>query len=176
MTLFEIDLHPIALLGIMFCAVPAAQFPEEFTNLQVLPKDISRKQLESTMPSFAFALNVWLCLLPCGKTKRQEVRDGLRLRRQGYEEAARVMLQMVAAINLDYISKLPPAQTPPVQVQCVTCHHGLTQSRQLTSVLAEAIDQKASTLPSRSTTNCAKSISLAAHIEHVHSPTRKSNW
>lgn len=87
MTIFQLDLHRIALLGIMFCAVPAAaQFPEKFTNLQVLPKDISRKQLESTMRRFAFALNVWLCLLPCGKTKRQEVRDGLRLRRQGYEE------------------------------------------------------------------------------------------
>src|SRR6516165_2600211 len=49
---------------------------------------------------------------------------------------------MVAAINHDYISKLPPVQTPPVQVQFVTCHHGLTQPRQLTSVLAEAMDQK----------------------------------
>jgi hypothetical protein len=58
------------------------------------------------------------------------------------KKTARVMLQMVAAINHDYISKLPPAQTPPFQVQCVTCHHGSTQPRQLTSVLAEAIDQK----------------------------------
>jgi cytochrome c biogenesis protein CcdA len=68
MTIFQLDLHRIALLGIMFCAVPAAaQFPEKFTNLQVLPKDISRKQLESTMRGFAFALNVWPCRLPCEK-------------------------------------------------------------------------------------------------------------
>jgi hypothetical protein len=58
------------------------------------------------------------------------------------KKTPRVMLQMVAAINHDYISKLPPAQMPPVQVQCVTSHYGLTQPRQLTSVLAEAIDQK----------------------------------
>jgi hypothetical protein len=43
------------------------------------------------------------------------------------KKAAPVMLQMVAAIKVDYISKVPPAQTTPVQVQCVTCHHGLTQ-------------------------------------------------
>jgi tetratricopeptide (TPR) repeat protein len=56
------------------------------------------------------------------------------------KKTARVMLRMVAAINQDYISKLP--KTPPVQVQCVTCHHGLAQPRTLNSVLTEALDQK----------------------------------
>jgi tetratricopeptide (TPR) repeat protein len=50
------------------------------------------------------------------------------------------MLEMVAAINRDYVSKV--TKTPPIQVQCVTCHHGLTQPRTLNSVLAETIDQK----------------------------------
>jgi hypothetical protein len=142
MTIFQLDLHRIALLGIMFCAVPAAaQFPEKFTNLQVLPKDISRKQLESTMRGFAFALNVWLCLLPCEKPNAKKFEMDFASDDKDTKKIARVMLAN-GSINHDYISKLPPAQTPPVQVQCVTCHHGLTQPRQLTSVLAEAIDQK----------------------------------
>src|SRR5258707_14852220 len=53
------------------------------------------------------------------------------------------MLQMVAAINHDYISKVP--KTPPdagaIQVQCVTCHHGLTQPRPLNAVLAESLEK-----------------------------------
>jgi hypothetical protein len=57
------------------------------------------------------------------------------------KKTARVMLQMVApTINHDYISKR--STQPPIRVQCVTCHHGLTQPRTLNSVLAEAIDQK----------------------------------
>jgi hypothetical protein len=119
----------------------AAQFPEKFTNLQFLPKDTSRKQLES-MRGFAFGLNVWLCLLPCEKPNAKKFEMDFTSDDKDTKKTARVMRQMVAAINHDYISKLPPAQMPPVQVQCVTCHYGLTQPRQLTSVLAEAIDQK----------------------------------
>jgi tetratricopeptide (TPR) repeat protein len=50
---------------------------------------------------------------------------------------------MVAAINHDYISKVP--KTPPdagaIQVQCVTCHHGLTQPQPLNAVLAESLEK-----------------------------------
>jgi len=45
-----------------------AQFPEKFTNLKVLPMDISRKELESTMRGFAFALNVRCNHCHVGKT------------------------------------------------------------------------------------------------------------
>jgi hypothetical protein len=47
-------------LGILLLAgtPAAAQFPDKFTNLKVLPKDISKRELESTMRGFAFALSV----------------------------------------------------------------------------------------------------------------------
>jgi hypothetical protein len=49
----------LALVGLLFySAVARAQFPEKFTNLKVLPKDISRADLQSTMRGFALALNV----------------------------------------------------------------------------------------------------------------------
>jgi tetratricopeptide (TPR) repeat protein len=48
---------------------------------------------------------------------------------------------MVAAINHDYIPKVvkTPADATVIQVQCVTCHHGLTQPRPLSAVLAESL-------------------------------------
>ena len=93
MTIFQLDLHRIALLGIMFCAVPAAaQFPEKFTNLQVLPKDISRKQFESTMRGFPFALNVWLCLLPCEKPNAKKFEMDFASEDKDTKKTARVML------------------------------------------------------------------------------------
>lgn len=39
-------------------AAAKAQFPDKFKNLKVLPKDISKAELQSTMRGFAFALNV----------------------------------------------------------------------------------------------------------------------
>jgi tetratricopeptide (TPR) repeat protein len=59
------------------------------------------------------------------------------------KKTARVMLQMVAAINHDYISKVPkePPDTTVIRVQCVTCHHGLTQPQPLNEVLAESLEK-----------------------------------
>ncbi len=55
------------------------------------------------------------------------------------KKTARLMIEMVATINRDYIKKV---STTPIPVQCVTCHHGLTEPRTLNSVLAEAIEKK----------------------------------
>lgn len=145
----------------------AAQVPDKFTNLQVLPKDISKPELLSTMRGFSFALGVRCEYCHADKKSDQTPRDFASDEKQT-KKTARVMLQMVAAINRDYIAKLPATSSPPaanaspasqtttspatpaapsaqqqpVQVQCVTCHHGLAQPRTLNSVLAEAINQK----------------------------------
>jgi tetratricopeptide (TPR) repeat protein len=131
----------IMLVGFFFCSVPAsAQFPEKFTNLKVLPKDISRQELQSTMRGFAFALNVRCEHCHVEKAGGKKFEMDFAADDKEAKKTARVMLEMVAAINRDYISKV--TKTPPIQVQCVTCHHGLTQPRTLNSVLAETIDQK----------------------------------
>jgi hypothetical protein len=59
MSAYKLKSSWVTLIGIvMWTAVATAQFPEKFTNLQILPKDISRADLQSTMRGFAFALNV----------------------------------------------------------------------------------------------------------------------
>ena len=45
---------------------------------------------------------------------------------------------MVATINHDYVGKLE--DTPSAHVECVTCHHGITQPRTLNGVLSDAIE------------------------------------
>jgi tetratricopeptide (TPR) repeat protein len=115
-----------------------AQIPDKFTNLKVLPKDISKQELQSTMRGFAFALGV-RCE-HCHVEKKAPDK-GLDFAADDKDEkkTARVMLQMVAAINRDYISKVP--KTAPIQVQCVTCHHGLTQPQPLNAVLAATLEK-----------------------------------
>lgn len=131
----------IVLVVLLFCgAVARAQFPEKFTNLKVLPKDISKADLQSTMRGFAFALNVRCQHCHVEKTGGKKLEMDFAADDKEAKKTARVMLEMVAAINREYVGKL--SKTPPIQVQCVTCHHGLTEPRTLNSVLAEAIDQK----------------------------------
>jgi len=141
MIAFKLEWKWIVLFGFLLCSVPAAaQFPEKFTNLKVLPKDISRQELQSTMRGFAFALNVRCEHCHVEKTGGKKFEMDFAADDKEAKKTARVMLEMVAAINRDYISKV--TKTPPIQVQCVTCHHGLTQPRTLNSVLAETVEQK----------------------------------
>jgi tetratricopeptide (TPR) repeat protein len=141
MIAFKLEWKWMMLLGILFCAMPAAaQFPEKFTNLKVLPKDISRQELQSTMRGFAFALSVRCEHCHVEKAGGKKFEMDFAADDKEAKKTARVMLEMVAAINRDYISKV--TKTPPIQVQCVTCHHGLTQPRTLNSVLAETVEQK----------------------------------
>lgn len=134
---FKLALKWIALaLPVLLASAAPAQIPDKFTNLKVLPKDISKAELQSTMRGFAFALGVRCehCHVEKPDGKKDFAADDKEAKK-----TARIMLEMVAAINRDYIAK---ASATPTQVQCVTCHHGLAEPRTLNSVLAEAIDKK----------------------------------
>jgi len=128
----------LLLVAILLAVTPAvAQFPDKFTNLQVLPKDISRSDLQTTMRGFAFALNV---RCPYCHEQKADMKMDFPADDKDQKKTARVMLQMVAIINRDYLSKI--GKETPVRVECVTCHHGLTQPRTLNAVLAETIERE----------------------------------
>jgi len=51
----------LALIAVLFtCTVVQGQFPDKFTNLKVLPKDVSKQELQLSMRGFGFALGVRL--------------------------------------------------------------------------------------------------------------------
>ena len=112
----------------------AAQEQEKFKNLKVLPKDISPEELRATMGQFTRALGV-----RCGAchAPRKDGGQGLdfALDDKPEKKTARVMLQMVHDINDKYISTLEDHSNPPIQVQCITCHHGIAHPRPLADVL-----------------------------------------
>jgi hypothetical protein len=120
---------------LLFVIPASAQIPDKFTNLQVLPKDTPKAELQSTMRKFAFALNV-RCPY-CHMEKEDKTIDFAADDKQA-KRTARIMLQMVATINHDYVGKIET--TSPAHVECVTCHHGIAQPRTLNAVLSDAID------------------------------------
>jgi tetratricopeptide (TPR) repeat protein len=116
----------------------STQFPDKFTNLKVLPKDISKSDLQATMRGFAFALGV-----RCEHCHVQNPDKSMDFPSDQKEAkvTARLMLQMVSAVNRDYIANVKDPDHTPFQVECATCHHGLTQPRQLKNVLADDLAQ-----------------------------------
>ncbi len=129
-------LNRLGLALLLLAVIPAsAQIPVKFTNLQVLPKDTSKAELQSTMRKFAFALNV---RCPYCHTEKEDKTIDFAADDKQAKRTARIMLQMVATINHDYVSKIETRS--PAHVECVTCHHGITQPRTLNAVLSDAID------------------------------------
>lgn len=119
----------VALSAAVMAPGPAqAQLPDEFTNLQVLPKDISKQELVGTMKGFAIGLGVrcWYCHKGEGDdfSTFDFASDDKKTK-----QAARLMLGMVLTINSEFVSKVPHEETggeqgEHVSVKCMTCHRG----------------------------------------------------
>lgn len=118
----------------------AAQIPDEFTNLKVLPKETGKRELVSIMRQFAGALGV-----RCNHCHVGENPDSL----EGYDFAsdalepkrvARAMMKMNASIN----GELMPTTGREVvmRVQCVTCHRGLAKPVTIKQLMLDEIDKE----------------------------------
>jgi hypothetical protein len=124
---------PAILLAV--CAAAFAQMPDKFTNLQVLPKDIPKKDLMSMMRTFSFSLGV-----RCEHCHKQSADKKMDFPADTEnKQMARTMLRMVHAINQQYIDKL--GVDSPVQVQCVTCHRGIAEPEPINMVLQRTIEK-----------------------------------
>lgn len=133
---------PLVLTALLFIA-PAAQgqTPDKFTNLKVLPSDISKRDLESTMRGFAFALGV-RCNHCHVEKKAPEKGFDYAADDKETKKTARTMLRMVRTINQDFVGKVETEdRTPPIRVECVTCHHGLTRPQPLNAVLTASMEK-----------------------------------
>ena len=115
----------IGLVAVLLLAGAAsartAQLPSKFTNLQVLPKDISGADLVNMMKGFTRALGV--------RCEHCHVGEGDDLTKFDFpadtkptKVTARKMLTMTATLN-DAVKDIgEPSKTP--KITCFTCHQG----------------------------------------------------
>lgn len=118
-----------------------AQIPEKFQNLQVFPKEIARDSLVQIMRGFSFALGVRCQHCHAGG-------DGISFEGVKFDSddkpakrKARFMLRMVDSLNRIVLAALPERSDPPVVVQCVTCHRGLSKPTTLEAELMKTIEK-----------------------------------
>ena len=114
--------------------------PEKTENLQVFPKDMPVRSLVDTMRSFTNALGVRCTYCHIGNEGETLNTFNFASDDKDAKKKARVMLQMVAAINNDHLAKLVDRKSPPINVSCMTCHRGVTDPRPLSQVVLNAYD------------------------------------
>ena len=114
-----------------------AQMPDKFTNLQIFPKDIAKKDLMQAMRGFSFSLGV-----RCEFCHEQSADKKMNFAADSKDEkrTARTMLKMVHEINQQYIGKIE--MESPTQVQCVTCHRGLPDPIAINQLLMKTIEKQ----------------------------------
>lgn len=133
-----------ALAGVLILAAArsggaAAQIPDTFTNLRVLPENIPRDSLISIMRSFSLGLGVRCQYCHVGGDGVSF--EGVRFADDDDEDKrkARFMMRMVATVNGELLATLPDRDRPGFDVACVTCHRGLPRPRTIEATVVDAV-------------------------------------
>lgn len=113
----------VLLLIVVLCLPSGAQIPEKFTNLKVLPKEITRPELMKHMKGFALGLGVRCSSCHVGEENKPLSTYDFASDEKPMKRNARIMLAMVKEINEKSVSKLELGDKP-VTVTCYTCHRG----------------------------------------------------
>lgn len=99
--------------------------PETFTNLEVLPNDITRQELVGIMRSYAGAVGGRCAYCHMVSDRLDQPTDDFATDEKATKRTARIMMKMVADINGKTLASLPERDSPAVEVTCDTCHGGI---------------------------------------------------
>lgn len=115
-----------------------AQIPDKFTNLQVLPKDIQKQELVRIMRNFSTALGTRCdhCHVEDDATHEHDWASDAK----DAKKIAREMMKMSGEVNSILTRNIGSMRPDPVQVRCVTCHHGLVTPETLGQVLTASLN------------------------------------
>jgi tetratricopeptide (TPR) repeat protein len=139
-TLQEFIMRCTALLTLVLVSpIAAAGIFEDPDNLQVLPEDTEPQQLRATMRGFAMGLGVRCSFCHVGEEGEPLSTYDFASDENDRKLVARQMLQMVAAINDDFLAEMDPATGGDVGVTCVTCHRGQEAPLMIEHHLDEAL-------------------------------------
>jgi len=118
----SITLLLVLAVGFMLSAFMPQQQEFKAKNLKILPKDISKDEIDEVMEGFKVALGV-----KCGFCHASKLDDPKKLDfasdAKPEKEIARKMMRMTAKINKKYFH-YPDEKGMVLNISCVTCHNG----------------------------------------------------
>jgi tetratricopeptide (TPR) repeat protein len=123
----------------MLASPAGAQIPDTFTNLEVLPKDIPKQELVSIMRSFSNALGVRCVHCHVGENPVDLSTVDFASDAKDAKKIARAMMKMSGEVNSILAGSIGSMRPEPLQVRCVTCHHGLPRPETLEQALSATL-------------------------------------
>lgn len=127
-------LAAVSLMAFVGLAAPSdAQIPDTFTNLQILPADIGKRELVGIMRGFASGLGVRCKHCHVGENAATLENFDFADDAKETKRIAREMLKMVTDINETYLSRIE--RDDRIEVSCATCHHGVEKPEQIADVV-----------------------------------------
>ena len=135
--------HVVVALSVLIALLSAAsaawaQVPDTFENLEVLPADISKRELMQVMRKFAGDLGVRCSHCHQGPDNLQGM--DFATDEQAPKRVARQMMRMVRAINDKHLAEIETGREQRVEVSCGTCHHGVSLPRRIDDLVAERLE------------------------------------
>lgn len=109
---------------------------EKPENLQVLPESMTTQQVRRVMFQFTNALGVRCIHCHVGEEGQPLSTYDFVSDEKESKEITRAMMRMVSAINNDHIHELPDGDSR-LEVNCQTCHRGVSRPQLLEDVLAD---------------------------------------
>ncbi len=101
--------------------------PDTLVNVQVLSKDLSRREVMNFMRGVALGLGVRCEYCHIGEPGQPLRTFDFVSDEKPTKLKARDMLRMVMAINGEHLAGLDDRADPPIEVNCATCHRGLSR-------------------------------------------------
>jgi tetratricopeptide (TPR) repeat protein len=132
----------ILIFTLSIFSVSEAQIPDKFTNLQVLPKDISKDKLLDVMKSFTSGLGVRCVFCHEGEEGQPLSEFNFSSDIKTAKQKARIMMNMTHDINTKYLSALSEYSKNILEVKCITCHRGADEPKALEDVLFSKIKRE----------------------------------
>jgi tetratricopeptide (TPR) repeat protein len=111
----------------------SAQVPDEFTNLQILPKDIGKRDLMEIMRAFSSALGVRCKFCHVGESENSLEGYDFASDDPKHKKVARVMMETTHEINTKLLPRM--GKDSFLKVRCVTCHRGVKEPEALDDIL-----------------------------------------
>jgi len=129
---FVLVLTPAALMA------QAGRFPpDSLRNIKVLPATMTPREVINMMRGFTSALGVRCQFCHVGEEGQPLDQFNFPSDDKATKVTARVMIQMVQAINSDqHLGRIAQRTTPSVTVTCQTCHRGVSIPRPLGDIIS----------------------------------------
>ena len=132
----------VALTGALPRSASAQWPPQRLENVQVLPEDITVRQLIGVMRGITVGLGVRCSYCHVGEEGQPLSTYDFPADDKETKEKARVMLRMVSHINGEHFADLPGDPANRLTVRCATCHRGQPRPLTLAEALTEVLDEQ----------------------------------